>query len=139
MTGPTVLHAAAEAVEHPLLAPHQVQVEAGPGGGVAVDLPQPETDRRGRPGEFLYGQTLVVSAQVDAAPGKSLAGPGELPSLWLTLSARHEGVDHHLVTRHHPTVVASSLREVGPHPLTQLNWSGLVWSLCSVHLLISQL
>ena len=139
MTGPTVLHAAAEAVEHPLLAPHQVQVEAGPGGGVAVDLPQPETDRRGRPGEFLYGQTLVVSAQVDAAPGKSAAGPGELPSLWLTLSARHEGVDHHLVTRHHPTVVASSLREVGPHPLTQLNWSGLVWSLCSVHLLISQL
>ena len=129
MTGTTVLHAAAEAVQHPLLAPHQVQVEAGPGGGVAGDFPQPQTDRGGRPGEFLYGQSLVVSAQVDAAPGEPPAGPGELPPLRLTLSARHEGVDHHLVASHHPTVVAASLREVGPHPGTELHYcTGLVWS-----------
>ena len=120
MTGPAVLHAAAEAVQHPLLAPHQVQVEAGPGGGVVGDLPQPQTDRGGRPGEFLYGQSLVVPAQADAAPGESPAGPGELPPLGLTLGAGHEGVDHHLVPSHHPAVVAASLGEVGPHPLTGL-------------------
>ena len=116
MTGPTVLHSTTEAVEHPLLPAHQVQVEAGPGGREVVDLPQPETDGGGRPGEFLYGQGLVVPPQGDAAPGEPPAGPGELPSLGLTLSAGHEGVDHHLVPSHHTTVVAASLREVGPHP-----------------------
>ena len=125
MTGTAVLHAAAEAVQHPLLGPHQVQVEAGPGGREVVDLPQPETDRGGRPGEFLDGESLVVPAQVDAAPGESPAGPGELPPLGLTLGAGHEGVDHHLVARHHPAVVAASLGEVGPHPLTDL-WTALL-------------
>ena len=43
------------------------------------------------------------------------------------------------MTRHHPTVVASTLREVGPHPGTGLHWSGLVCALLCSPLDISTL
>ena len=120
MTGPAVLHAATEAVQHSLLPAHQVQVEASSGGGVVGYFPQSQTDRGRRPGEFLDWQSLVVPAEADAAPGKSPTGSGELPPLGLTLRAGHEGVDHHLVPRHNAAVVAASFREVGPHPVTAL-------------------
>ena len=62
----------------------------------------------------------MAPPEVDAAPGISLAGAGELPSLGLALSPRHEGVDHHLVSRHHAAVVTTTLGEMCPHPLTRL-------------------
>ena len=119
MTLPTVLHPPAVAVQDPLLTPHQVQVEAGP-GVEGVDLPDPQTGGRGGPGQGPQRESLVTSAEVDAAPRVPLAGPGELPSLGLALSAGHEGVDHHLVTGHHTAVVTASLGEMCPHPLTEL-------------------
>ena len=62
-----VFHAPAVAVQDPLLAPDQVQVEAGP-GVVVVDFPQPDTCWRGGARELLYGESLVVPAEVDTAP-----------------------------------------------------------------------
>ena len=57
----------------------------------------------------------MFAAQVEAAPGVSSARPGKVSSLRLALSAGHEGVDHHLMTRENTGVVTSVLGEMSSH------------------------
>ena len=79
----------------------------------------PEANWRRRSRQSLHWKRLCP--EVEAAPGESPAGVWEPPPPGPALCARHEGVHHHLVTRHHPGVVAPVLREVSPHHSDPLN------------------